>query len=72
LAEYRKSLAIDPKHEPTLLNTVVVNLDGTHNLAAAQNAWDQLHQVNPNNPALAGLKEKIDAARSTSGGGVPR
>jgi tetratricopeptide (TPR) repeat protein len=72
LAEYRKSLAIDPKHEPTLLNSIVVNLDGTHDLAAAGKAWDQLHKVNPNHPALAGLKEKLDAARSTSGAGSSR
>jgi len=72
LAEYRKSLAIDPKHEPTLLNSIVVNLDGTHDLAAAEKAWDQLHKVNPNHPALAGLKEKLDAARSTSGAGSSR
>jgi tetratricopeptide (TPR) repeat protein len=72
LREYRQSLAIDPKHEPTLLNTVVVNLEGTHDLAAAQKAWDQLHQINPNHPALAGLKEKIDAARSSSGAATPR
>jgi len=64
LAQYRQSLAANPRHEPTLLNVVVVNLEGTHDLAAAQKAWDRLHQINPNNPALAGLKEKLDAARS--------
>jgi len=67
LAEYRKLLAIDPRHEPTLLNSIVVNLEGTHDLTAAQKAWDQLHKVNPNHPALAGLKDKIDAARAASG-----
>lgn len=72
LAEYRKSLAIDPQHEPTLLNSIVVNLDGTHDLAAAEKAWDKLHKVNPNHPALAGLKEKLDAARSASGAGSSR
>lgn len=72
LAEYRKSLAIDPRHEPTLLNAIVVNLEGTHDLAAAQKAWDELHKVNPNNSALAGLKEKIDAARTASGAGASR
>jgi tetratricopeptide (TPR) repeat protein len=72
LREYRQSLAIDPKHEATLLNTVVVNLEGTHDLAAAQKAWDQLHQLNPNHPALADLKAKIDAARSSGGAATPR
>jgi len=64
LREYRKSLAVNPQHEPTLLNMVVVNLEGTHDLAAAQAAWDKLRKVNPNNPALESLKQKLDAARA--------
>jgi hypothetical protein len=68
LREYDKSLALDPKHEATILNTIVVNLDGTHDLAAAQKAWNRLYELNPNHPALAGLKQRIDAARS---GGSP-
>ena len=68
LREYDKSLAIDPKHESTMLNTIVVNLEGTHDLAAAQKAWNRLYKLNPNHPALAGLKEKIAAARA---GGSP-
>ncbi|MGO8813659.1 MAG: tetratricopeptide repeat protein [Terriglobia bacterium] len=70
LHEYDKSLEINPQHEPTLLNSIVVNLQGTHNLAAAQKAWDRLDKLNPNHPALAGLKEQINAARgagSTAG-----
>jgi tetratricopeptide (TPR) repeat protein len=69
LREYEKSLAINPQHEPTLLNTIVVNLDGTHDLAAAQKAWDRLSKLNPNHPALAGLKDKINSARGSSNAG---
>jgi tetratricopeptide (TPR) repeat protein len=65
LHEYDKSLEINPQHEPTLLNSIVVNLQGTHDLAAAQKAWDRLDKLNPNHPALAGLKEQINAARGT-------
>jgi protein O-mannosyl-transferase len=67
LREYNKSLELDPRHESTMLNAIVVNLEGTHDLAAAQKAWDRLHNQNPNHPALAGLKEQIDAARATGG-----
>ena len=52
LREYDKSLVIDPKHESTMLNTIVVNLEGLHDLAAAQKAWDRLNKLNPNHPAL--------------------
>ncbi len=65
LREYDKSLEINPRHEPTLLNAIVVNLEGTHDLAAAQKAWDRLHNLNPNHPALASLEEQIETARSS-------
>ena len=72
LREYNKALAIDPQHEQTLLNSIVVNLEGTHDLAAAQKAWDRLNKQNPNHPALPGLKEKIDAARASGAPAGPR
>ncbi len=65
LREYDKALQIDPKHEPTLVNSIVVNLEGTHDVAAAQKAWDQLFKLNPNHPALGPLKEQISAARAS-------
>lgn len=68
LKEYRQSLATDPKHEPTLLNMIVVNLEGTHDVAAAQAAWERLRKVNPNNAQLASMKERIDAARGPGSG----
>ncbi len=72
LREYDKSLAIDPRHESTILNTIVVNLEGTHDIAAAQKAWDRLDKLNPNHPALPGLKEKIDAARAAGSPAGPQ
>jgi tetratricopeptide (TPR) repeat protein len=71
LREYDKSLAIDPQHEPTMLNAIVVNLEGTHDIAAAQKAWDRLYKLNPNHPALAGLKEQISAARAAGSAAGP-
>jgi tetratricopeptide (TPR) repeat protein len=71
LREYDKSLEIDPKHEPTLVNAIVVNLEGTHDIAGAQKAWDRLYKLNSNHPALASLKEQIDAARAPGGTARP-
>ena len=71
LREYDKSLEINPQHEPTLLNTIVVNLEGLHDLAAAQKAWDRLNKLNPNHPALAGLKEQINTARTSGSAAGP-
>lgn len=67
LKEYSQSLAIDPDHKPTLLNVIVVNLEGTHNLSAARRAWDRLHTLDPANPALPSLKQKLDAAQGSAG-----
>ena len=72
LREYDKALQIDPTHEQTLMNAIVVNLQGTHDLAAAQQYWDRLHKLNPNHPALPGLKSQIDAARAAGGTATPK
>ncbi len=67
LKQYTQSLAIDPDHKPTLLNMIVVNLEGTHDFAAARRAWDRLHNLDPANPALPDLKQKLDAAQGSGG-----
>jgi len=72
LKEYAQSLSIDPAHKPTLLNMIVVNLEGTHDYAAARKAWDRLHKLDPANPALQDLKQKLDAAQGSGGGAATR
>lgn len=67
IREFRRSLEIDPKHEATLFNMIVVCLEGTHDLAAAQEAWDRLHKLNPTHPGLDRLKQSLDAARGATG-----
>ncbi len=71
LREYRKSLASDPKHEPTLFNIIMVNLEGTHDFDAAQEAWGRLRKLNPNYPQLESLKRRLDAARASAGRTAP-
>ena len=68
LREFHQSLEINPEHAQTLFNTIVVNLEGTHDLAAAQQAWDRLHALSPRYPGLDRLKQSIDAARGPSSG----
>lgn len=70
LQQYRHSLQIDPQHGPTLFNSIVVYLEGLHNVAAAQQAWEKLHKINPNYPGLDNMRQKLDAAR-TSGSSAP-
>jgi tetratricopeptide (TPR) repeat protein len=68
LREFRRSLEINPEHEQTLFNSIVVNLEGTHDLATAQQAWDRLHALSPNYPGLDRLKQSIDVARGSASG----
>jgi len=64
LREYAKSLEIDPNHEPTIFNSVIVNMQGTRDVAAAQAAWDRLKKMNPAYPGLDGLKPRIEELRA--------
>lgn len=66
LKEYEKSLKVDPTHEPTMFNIIIVNLEGTHDLAAARAAWDRLHKRNPNYPGLDALKDRFSPGNSTT------
>jgi Flp pilus assembly protein TadD len=53
--EYRKSLAIDPRHEPTLQNLATA-LVKTGNLKEAEQTIATLRSVNPQNPAIPDLE----------------
>lgn len=66
LREYGKSLETNPKHEPTMFNLIIVNLEGTHDLAAARAAWERLYKLNPNYPGLDRLKQSLDAAGASA------
>lgn len=72
LGEYAKSLELDPQHEPTLFNSIVVNMEGTRDLEAAQRAWDRLHKLDPNYPGLDRLKQRLEAARGSGPGASVR
>ena len=71
LKAYEESLRVDPNHEPTMFNSIIVNLDGTHNLAAARAMYEKLHKRNPNYPGLENLKDRVVGANSAAGGSSP-
>jgi len=60
VAEYRKSLAIDPKHEKALQNLAAAALH-LNDKATARTAIDQLVALDPNNPALGPLRESFSS-----------
>lgn len=68
LKELQQALQVDPRHEPTLFNLIVVNLEGTHDLAAARKALQRLEKINPNYPNLDRLKQSLDGANADLSG----
>lgn len=67
VSEYKKVLKINPHHQATIYNMIVVNMEGTHNLPAANKYWNELHRQNPNYSGLKEIKTKLDSMmKSTS------
>ena len=58
IAEYRKSIAADPRHENSWKNIAAAALQ-KGDKRTAQEAVDKLASINPQNPALQPLRESI-------------
>jgi tetratricopeptide (TPR) repeat protein len=63
IIEYRKSLALDAKHEPTLQHLAAA-LTATGNHAEAQKRIDELQSINPSNPALPNLRAQLAQSKN--------
>ncbi len=63
VAEYRKSLAINPHHEQTLQNLATA-LISMQKLDEAQKRIDELAGINPQNPALPNLRAQLAQGRN--------
>lgn len=66
LAEFRRSLQLDPKHEPTLQNMVVA-LTRKGDKTEARATLAKLESLNPTNPALPQLRSGLDNEGDTQG-----
>ncbi|HEY0376359.1 MAG TPA: tetratricopeptide repeat protein [Pyrinomonadaceae bacterium] len=58
LAEYRKALAVDPRHEQALARLADVSIR-KGDKATARDAINKLAAINPSNPALAELRSML-------------
>jgi tetratricopeptide (TPR) repeat protein len=63
LAQYERSLKLDPKHAQTLFNVGIVRADGKRDYAGAVAAWELLLQSNPTYPAASRVREMIADGR---------
>jgi tetratricopeptide (TPR) repeat protein len=65
ITEYRKSLAIAPRHEATLQNLASA-LISTGNLQEAQKIIAELEDLNPSNTSLANLRAQLAQNKNAS------
>jgi tetratricopeptide (TPR) repeat protein len=66
LAQYERSLKIDPVHAQTLFNVGIVRADGKHDYAGAAGAWEKLLATSPAYPNAANVRELLADARTKS------
>lgn len=65
IVEYRKSLAVDPRHEPALQNLASA-LITVGNREEAQKRIDELQNLNPSNEALPNLRAQLAQSRNAA------
>ena len=72
LAQFERSLAIDPRHSKTLLNVGIVRAFGKQDLEGAAKAFQQVLDVAPGSAEARAARQALDGIRSahpdTSGG----
>ena len=59
IAEFRKSLELNPSHAQTLYNLGVVLLNGKNDALEARKAWETLLATNPNYPERVKLEQQL-------------
>src|SRR5690349_11275796 len=67
LAQFDKSLSIDPKHIKTLLNVGIVRAFGKQDLAGAGKVWQQVVDLAPNSPEGQAAKKGLEGIKSAQG-----
>jgi len=70
LQQFDESLKIDPKHAKTLLNMGIVRAFGKQDLAGAEQAWQQVIQLDPAGPEGQAAKRALDSLKSAHPGGT--
>jgi tetratricopeptide (TPR) repeat protein len=63
VAAYEKSLKADPNHVPSLYYMAMVDLDLRHDIAAASDKLAKMEKIDPSQPALKELRQRIEDER---------
>lgn len=71
IAQLEMSLAIDPKHQKSLLNLGVVRAFGKQDIAGAMAAWEKVIAIDPNGQEGQAARRALDNLKSAHPGGAP-
>jgi cytochrome c-type biogenesis protein CcmH/NrfG len=64
LAQFERSLEIDPKHTKTMLNMGIVRAFGKQDLDGATKAWEQVVALSPASPEGQAARRALDAMKN--------
>jgi tetratricopeptide (TPR) repeat protein len=64
LAQFDRSLAIDPAHAKTLLNIGIVRAFGKQDLKGAAEVWQKILEVAPSSEEARAARQALDGVRS--------
>jgi tetratricopeptide (TPR) repeat protein len=64
LAQFDRSLAIEPTHAKTLLNQGIVRAFGKQDLNGASASWEKVLQVAPNSDEARAARQALDGLRA--------
>jgi cytochrome c-type biogenesis protein CcmH/NrfG len=64
LAQFERSLAIDPTHTKTMLNMGIVRAFGKQDLDGATKAWEQVVAIAPASPEGQAARRALDAMKN--------
>ena len=64
LAQFERSLAVDPKHSKTLLNIGIVRAWGKQDLEGAAKAWQRVIDVAPGSEEASRAKQGLEGIRA--------
>ena len=64
LAQFDRSLAVDPRHAKTLLNQGIVRAFGKQDLNGASASWEKVLQVAPESEEARAARQALDGVRA--------
>lgn len=64
LAQFERSLAVDPKHSKTLLNIGIVRAFGKQDLEGAAKAWQRVLELAPDSPEARAARQALEGLRN--------